>query len=425
MRATMDTIQKAVTKLSKADDFELYISYTDDHNTRFGQNAISQHCTGINMEITYIAVFNNQIGSCTLNDISEEALVKMVETAENIARFNMSDPDYVPSLDKRNFKNINNVSQATLDLSPAQIVEIIKTSIEASNKKGAILSGNFNKGYSLNRLITKNGFEGEYEFTYYSYSMTMKKGPKETKVEIGDKDFSHFNQSEFMDKLVNQFDSLENPIDMNPEKIAVILRPQAVSNYFMYLYWVFNRKMADEGITPFTDQIGKGYFGEKFSMHTSAEDTDLVVFPYNSDGITETVQWVKNGVLQALPCNRSWAKKINITPLIMTNLVIEGGETSEEEMMRSVGRGLIINNFWYIRVNDMKSADFTGMTRDGVLYFEDGKIKNSVNNFRFNETLENVTKNILSLGISELVNINNKVPTMLIKDFNFVDKTSF
>jgi predicted Zn-dependent protease len=134
---------------------------------------------------------------------------------------------------------------------------------------------------------------------------------------------------------------------------------------------------------------------------------------------------VEQGVLKTMPTNRYWAKKVGATPSSVYNVYIPGGDTTEEEMMQMVPRGLIINRFWYIRTVDAKAGELTGMTRDGVLYFEDGKVKHAVNNLRFNEIPHDVTRRILALGANELASASVSVPTMLIDAFNFVDKTSF
>jgi predicted Zn-dependent protease len=94
-------------------------------------------------------------------------------------------------------------------------------------------------------------------------------------------------------------------------------------------------------------------------------------------------------------------------------------------MVGMVDRGLIINNFWYIRFVDSKRGELTGMTRDGVLYSEDGEIKHAVNNFRWNEVLHEATRRILALGESIPLSSSSRIPTMLIDDFNLVDTTSF
>jgi predicted Zn-dependent protease len=106
-------------------------------------------------------------------------------------------------------------------------------------------------------------------------------------------------------------------------------------------------------------------------------------------------------------------------------VIIRGGNSTEEEMMKKVKNGLIINNFWYIRTVSTKKNEITGLTRDGIYYFENGKVKHSVNNLRFNEVLHEAAKNILLLGKEDNISENTKVPTMLIKDFTFADTTSF
>jgi predicted Zn-dependent protease len=109
----------------------------------------------------------------------------------------------------------------------------------------------------------------------------------------------------------------------------------------------------------------------------------------------------------------------------MFNVQIPGGEASEEEMMKLVPRGLIINQFWYIRTVDAKAGELTGMTRDGVLYFENGKVRHAVNNLRFNEIPHLATRRILALGKPVLASSYMSLPPLLIEGFNFVDKTTF
>ena len=122
---------------------------------------------------------------------------------------------------------------------------------------------------------------------------------------------------------------------------------------------------------------------------------------------------------------RRSAKEKNAEPQSLYNYFIPGGDATEEEMMKLVPHGLIINRFWYIRTVDAKAGEFTGMTRDGVLYFEDGQVKHAVNNLRFNEMPHDATRRILALGKQESPSPSSCIPTMLIDAFNFVDKTNF
>jgi predicted Zn-dependent protease len=126
-----------------------------------------------------------------------------------------------------------------------------------------------------------------------------------------------------------------------------------------------------------------------------------------------------------MPTSRYWAKVNNLEPSHFFNIHVPGGDATEEQMMQMVPRGLILNRFWYIRSVDAKAGELTGMTRDGVLYFEDGKVRHAVNNFRFNEIPYLATRRILALGPSVSTSSAAMLPSLLIDDFNFVDKTTF
>ena len=126
-----------------------------------------------------------------------------------------------------------------------------------------------------------------------------------------------------------------------------------------------------------------------------------------------------------MPTDRHWAIKNKLQASHIFNMYVPGEDSSEEQMMQMVPRGLILNRFWYIRSVDTKAGELTGMTRDGVLYFEDGKIRHAVNNFRFNDIPHLATRRILALGKSIPTSASAILPSLLIDKFNFVDKTTF
>ena len=46
-----------------------------------------------------------------------------------------------------------------------------------------------------------------------------------------------------------------------------------------------------------------------------------------------------------------------------------------EEIDQSDGAGILLGRFWYIRGVDPRTALQTGLTRDGIWYIENGKIR--------------------------------------------------
>jgi len=421
-----EKIVQYIQKHCIADDWTLNISKDDSHETRFAQNVITQHIAGAMKTISLSVAFGSKAGSCTVNQDDEESLAYIIKTAEDIAKLAPEDPEFVPSEGKKDIPKLANCDPETKTLEPEQMVEIVRKSVDRAKNIGATVSGLTEKHIETNALFTKNGFAGEYEKSDFGHSLTLKKDEVETKVAYEAKNFADFNLEELLEKLQNQAATLAVKQTFEPQKIAVLLRPLALQELFWFMGWMMDRRYADEGITPFTNQIGKPFFGEKFSWLSTYKQPTLLAPPFTSDGIiAEEIPWVENGILKNLYTSRYWAKKIGSKPGDNYNMFIPGEGYSEEEMLQMVPRGLIVNSFWYIRTVDMKAGEFTGTTRDGVWYFEDGKIKYAVNNLRFNEIPHEATKRIIATGNSELANPISLLPAMLIDGFNFVDKTSF
>jgi len=421
-----EKIVKYIQTNCKADDWSLNISEDDSHETRFPQNSITQHISGATKEISLSVSFDGRKGSCSVNQDNEESLAYLLKTAEDIAKLAPVDPEFVPSEGKKDIPEVDNCDPETKALQPKQLVDIVQTSINEAKKFGATVSGLTEKHIRSDGLFTKNGFAGEFEYSDFGHSMTLKKEEVETKVSYEAKKFADFNLKDLCDKLQHQATTLAVKQNFEPQKIAVILRPVALQELLWFMGWMMDRRQSDEGFTPFTDKIGKPFFGDKFSWYSTMQQPQLLALPYSSDGIiSEEIPWIEKGILKNLPVSRYWAKKINSKPSSAYNMYIPGEGYTEEEMMKMVPRGLIVNTFWYIRSVDTKAGEFTGTTRDGVWYFEDGKIKYAVNNLRFNEIPHDATRRIISTGKSELASPSSLLPAMLIDNFNFVDRTTF
>ncbi|HNQ43484.1 MAG TPA: metallopeptidase TldD-related protein [Candidatus Cloacimonadota bacterium] len=409
-----------------ADDWTLRIFDKDSHETRFAQNGITQHIAGAKLDITLNVSFGASSGTCSVNQSDDDTLAYLIRTAETTARLAPEDPEFIPTASHAELPPTDNCDPETRDLNPEQMVDIVSKAIDKAKAMDATVSGMTEKHVSERCMVTKNGFYGADCGTEFGHSMTIKKAEVETKVSYEAKQFAPFNLDREFAQLASQAEALATMQSFEAQKIAVILRPSALMELLWFMGWMMNRRQSDEGFTPFTDQLGKPFFGDRFSWYSTLRQPEMLTFAYDYEGVvSQEIAWVENGILKNMPTNRYWAQKVNAQPCSIYNVFIPGGDTSEAEMMQMVPRGLIINRFWYIRTVDAKAGELTGMTRDGVLYFENGKVKYAVNNLRFNEIPHDATRRILALGKSILASSHMKLPTMLIDGFNFVDKTSF
>jgi predicted Zn-dependent protease len=100
-----------------------------------------------------------------------------------------------------------------------------------------------------------------------------------------------------------------------------------------------------------------------------------------------------------------------------------------DQMVASTERGILVTRLWYIREVDPYEKILTGMTRDGTLLVEDGKIRHGVRNFRFNQSLIHMLSNVEEMGAlvraSGEESFDMVVPAMKVRDFNFTEVTRF
>ncbi len=111
------------------------------------------------------------------------------------------------------------------------------------------------------------------------------------------------------------------------------------------------------------------------------------------------------------------------------NLVFSGGDSSLEKMVASTERGLLVTRLWYIREVDPYEKVMTGMTRDGLFLVENGRVTGAVRNFRFNQSLIEMLKNVELMSPAVRAtgeeSFEMVVPAMKIRDFHFSEVTKF
>jgi predicted Zn-dependent protease len=136
--------------------------------------------------------------------------------------------------------------------------------------------------------------------------------------------------------------------------------------------------------------------------------------------------WIDQGVVETLACNRFWAAQQKTEPVPRpSNLLMAGGKGTLADLIKSTRRGVLVTSFWYIRFVDPQTLLFTGLTRDGVFWIENGEIAYPVNNFRWNESPVSVLKKVEAMSATELAAPRGDeepftvVPAIRVSEFNF------
>src|SRR5262249_50609687 len=114
------------------------------------------------------------------------------------------------------------------------------------------------------------------------------------------------------------------------------------------------------------------------------------------------VDWIRNGVINALAYPRATAAKFDAKVAVAAdNLMMTGGSAHLAPIIAATQRGLPLTPVWYIREVGPTTLLLTGLTRDGVYLIEDGEVTAAVNNFRFNESPLDLLRRTTQAGASE------------------------
>ena len=66
-----------------------------------------------------------------------------------------------------------------------------------------------------------------------------------------------------------------------------------------------------------------------------------------------------------------------------SNGIMMGGTESVNDLIKSTERGILVTRFWYIRSVDPQTLLYTGLTRDGTFFIENGEVKYPIKNILF------------------------------------------
>jgi predicted Zn-dependent protease len=274
------------------------------------------------------------------------------------------------------------------------------------------------------------------------FSITMQQGSaaswaKENAANVGDID-----AQELAERASDKANRATNAKELAPGKYTVILEPAAVLDLVGFLFYDFAATALQDQRSCFNERMGKQLFDQNISIVDDAYHPSQLGAPYDGEGLPrQKVLLVDRGVPKNLVYSRASAKAAKKQPTghgfalpneygeAPMNLVFSGGKASLDEMIASTERGLLVTRLWYIREVDPYEKIMTGMTRDGLFLVEKGRVGSAAKNFRFNQSILEMLRNVEMMGPAVRATgeeaFEMVVPAMKIRDFHFSEVTKF
>ncbi len=423
----------------KADDATVGVGSENYSHLRFAANSFTTSGARENTTIGVTVWIDKKRGSSSTNEMDDESLRAAVAQAEQLARISPVDREYMPTLGPQTYQPVNGYAEGTSNISLQNRARSINDVIANCEKAGVIGAGFHQARGSAGASATKSG-----NFSYSRSSLVSLSTTARTPDGSSSGYFlrNHFDVARLDSKRVAREairKALESrqPQTLEPGTYPAILEPQAVADLLSGLAFGFDARSADEGRSPFSlpggkTKVGQQIFDERINIYSDPWHPELPGSQAAQGGMpAQKIYLVRNGVLENLVYSRFWAKEKGKQPTPgPVNNIMESSRpaSSLEDMIKATDRGILLGRFWYIRPVDPRTALQTGLTRDGIWYIENGKIKHPVTNFRFNQSLMQLLApgNVEMIGASERVGSSEGqgdssalLPALKVKEFHF------
>jgi predicted Zn-dependent protease len=412
---------------SKADDIQITITGSRGGNIRYARNTVTTTGQTENLQVSVSSVFGKRTGSASGNETDDASLKRLVEVSEEIARLAPENPEYMPMLGPQQYQPSKTYSDDLAGMNPEMRAKAAFDSISAAVKGKHVSAGYLEDETGFIAIGNSKGLFAYNKSTSGDFTITVRTSD-DTGSGYARQSFnslSGLNAALATEKAIKVAEASRGARELQPGKYTVIMDHIAVADLLPMILSAMDARSADEGRSFFGkrgsgNKIGEKLFDERINIITDPFNSLNPGTPFTREGLPVQKQvWIENGVLKNLSYSRYWAAQKGVEPIPSpSGMIMSGGNKSLEEIIAGTERGILVHHLWYIRAVSAQTLLYTGLTRDGVFYVEDGKIKYPVKNFRFNESPAYMLSNVLELGQTARVG-NHILPIMKIANFNF------
>ncbi len=432
-------ITDKVLDMCKADAVEVVFSGGERSATRFANSSITANLVEHDQEVQITVYYGRKTASATTHQFDDDSLKRTIEAVQALARRKPDNPEAMPPVSgPQPYLEIDAALPSAVNFGPAERAKMVKASTDLCEKKGVLGAGYIPKFDWVDARANSAGLFSYFHYADASFILTCRT-PDQTGSgwagTTGVKDIATIDAEGLTMVAADKALKSARPRALEPGNYTVILEPRPAARYLSLMLQSLNARAAEEGRSFMSGKergqtrLGEKVFGDNFTLRSEIGNPILRQSPIGEDGLAaKPVTWIEKGVVKNLYYDRYWAQRQKKTPTATSpnmSLVMEGGTSTVEEMIKATKRGLLVSFFWYIRPVDQMTLLNTGMTRDGLFLIENGEIVGPVQNFRWNESPAVSFNNITKLGRPIPMHTGEAydnpgtalVPPMMLEDF--------
>lgn len=398
-----------------ADKAQCQLTYTDKQELNIHSGEICLLRNTMNTSLTMLVILNDKKGTISINKVSDKEVDKAVEEVLQLAKSSQAEPanDIAPEQPADQFTSgpleadldamYNRLSEFN-DAVAKEYPDIILEEVILEHNKSEFFFGNSNG-------VDYSAVQGEYSF---SPMFTAKRGELTSS-------FNYTGLSlDSLDKPLLECGTVRTVIRQSTEQLKtetltgkfvgdIVITPDCITDFIGYVTNYLYDYSLISGKSIYLDKLNKQIADEKLTIHSHPQSDELVSkYFVTGDGFkAENMTLIENGVLKSYLLSLYGANKTGLDKAVNNGgcYLIEAGDVSFDEMIKSIDRGILLSRFSGGYPND--KGDFSGVAKNSY-YIENGEIKYPVSEVMVSGNLAEMLMNLKDLT-TERVNFGWKV----------------
>jgi len=426
-------------------DVEASLQFSSSALTRYANNTIIQNVvvdTG-----SFAIRLQKGAKTCKVSAslyCTDAELARTIESALQILPFVPDNAELPQMFAGTEFQPLDRFDHATAEISPERRAEIVEMTVSKCREHGYSAAGIVENAGVFIGLANSRGLFATSANTNARFSLTVEGAAGTGWAEEGAWRFDDINFCAAVEEAISICAKNQHAEDAMPGKYTVVLSPAAFGDLLMFLiYSGFHAKRHHEGRPCHAGKLNQQIFSPLLTITDDFRHEAWSGLPFDFEGFPRArVELVKKGVFNGMVSDFVTSQQMGIENTghsvgqpnqygaFASNVVVDAGESSMEQLISGVKHGLYVVQFHYTNISEPSALTVTGMSRDGLFVIEDGKLGRPIKNMRFTQSLLESFAKIVALSserklISGFFFGGAYVPGVVIEDFNFSSATEF
>lgn len=417
----VNVVLDEAARLGRADETMVLVTDKVEATLRWAGNSMTTNGVSVRRSMTVISVVRRgssaHIGTVMSAEVDPRVIPALVAASQEAAGSAPEAGDAAPLLADTGVPvDWDAPAPGTGPLVFADVANSLTRGFHGADR----LYGFAHHSVSTTFLATSTGVRRRFTQPAGAVEINAKRGDASAWAGVGTADFVDVPTDLLLAQLSTRLGWAQRSVELPAGRYETIMPPSTVADMMIYMGWVMSGRGAQEGRTAFSAPGGGTRVGERLTElpltlfsdpmapglacrpFVAASNSSETVSVFDNGMEIGQVDWIRNGVINALAYPRATAAKYGTEVAVAAdNLVMTGGSADLAEMIAATERGLLLTTLWYIRDVDPTTLLLTGLTRDGVYLVEDGEVTAAVNNFRFNESPLDLLRRATEAGVSE------------------------